>query len=119
MMGPRTTPRSPNAAIPPRMLMKTTRPPISARPLISHGRMTLSTLLTITAQNIMRMSPRPQCPETIRLIETGAHQRDKREKSHHHAPEDRSLDPRYRECNATQSSVCNRGYQARGDAREN
>ena len=71
MIGPSTTPSNPNAAIPPSTLMKTSSPPISARPLISQGRMTLSTLLTITAQKSTSTIPRTRCPPAIRLIDTG------------------------------------------------
>ena len=100
-IGPTTTPSSPKTLMPPSTLMNTTRPPISARPLITQGR------TTIVHQSHDRRCkiPPARCPAPMwpshdqidrrrRPNQRRSHHRNQREKSHHHAPEHRRGDSR-------------------------
>src|SRR5580658_7151621 len=116
-MGPTTTPSNPKTLMPPSTLIKTTKPPISARPLMTQGRRRLSTNPTTTLQKTATIMPAVMWPSAIRLIAAG--DRHQREKSHHHAPKHRSGDSRQAESQSAENAV-RRGCDQAGDhAREN
>src|ERR1019366_2380920 len=67
-IGPRTTPNTPNTAMPPSTLMNTSNPFSEARPPSSTGRKILSIVAPSAPQMAIRMSARPACPvENIQI----------------------------------------------------
>jgi hypothetical protein len=70
--GPSTSPRNPNAPIPPSRLTKISKPFNCVRPLKSAGRRKLSTRPMTPTPTAISVTPRPTLPVNSRKIATGS-----------------------------------------------